>query len=131
MKISTLIVTSLLLLGSTQLHAQSDSKPDDGKPTGGVGPGTSNGQVDGNPTPGGPGDDKSAPRKKTKRAGTEGTQSGAKPGTPMPDPAPNTPGTSGKATPGSSNTQSGKKAGEPAEAGHDYGPGNTETPTPR
>ncbi|WP_295681003.1 hypothetical protein [uncultured Nevskia sp.] len=127
MKVRTLIATTVLLLSATQLHAQS---PGDGKPTGGVGTGTANGKVDGSPTPGGPDEKSNMKLKKNKRSGTEGTQSGAKPGTPMATPA-EEPGTAGKpTTPGSSNTQSGKKTGEP-DSTHDYGPGKTDTPTPR
>ncbi len=130
MKVRTLIATTVLLLSATQLQAQGTS---DSKPTGGVGPGTSNGRTDGNPTPGGP-EEKSnlkAPQK-NKRSGTEGSQSGPKPGEPMATPM-EEPGTSGKpATPGSSNTQSGKKTSEPGiDAGHDYGAGKTDTPKPR
>lgn len=131
MKATTIIATTVLLLGVTQLQAQTEAPmPGNGAPTGGVGPGTSNGRPDGSPTPGGPPEEKAAGRNKPKRAGTEGSQSGAKPGSPVPDPNPNTPGTSGKPTAGSSDTQSGRKKGDPDPA-HDYGPGKSETPKPR
>lgn len=76
MQITQLLAASLLLISASQIQAQG---PGAGQPTGGVGPGTSNGRTDGNPTPTGPGtdrpmDDKSMndKKKKDKRAGTQG-----------------------------------------------------------
>lgn len=116
MQTTKLLAATLLLIGASQLQAQG---PGAGQPTGGVGPGTSNGRTDGNPTPTGPGtdkpmddkpmNDKMPKKKKDKRAGTPGTQGGAIPGSSMPDPAASDPGTNGRPTPGGKGAQSGSK----------------------